>query len=793
MQKGFLFNPGEFESIFPFFIVINENMGIYSLGPSIKKLLKSTPISFTDTFELERPKLTELNFNSLKELSHQLIFLQIKPLNNLIYRGQVEFLSAENKILIIGSPWFNNSQDLKSSGLSLNDYPANNPMIDMLHVLKTQEIVNDELKELLEKSDRQKKELKDANKKIQKISKSFEETNQRYEFVNKATSDVIWDLDLKTNEMFHGDGFKTIFGYDSPANSNESSQWNKYIHPEDYERIENNFKDFIAFNMNYWTDEYRYLKSDGTYAIILDKAYVIRDEHGVAVRMVGAMQDITKKREEEEHLRLLESVIKHSNDGVMITEAAEGHKIVFINQAFTKVTGYSIEEVYGKNPRIFQGPKTDKSQFIEFKKAIKNWEPYELTVINYKKNGEEFWNNFSISPVMNEKGEYTHWISIEKDITEQKKANEELNTQKKFNEDILNNIPTDIAVFAPNHNYLFVNPHGIKNKEIREWIINKNDFDYVKMKGIDDGNARRRWELFEEAVETKEKVIWIDEHPRPDGKKNYILRNFFPYFENNKLKYVIGYGLDITERKEIEIKLNNALESVQKTNSELEQFAYVASHDLQEPLRMVTSFLSQLERKYSNTLDDKAKEYIYFAVDGAKRMRQIILDLLEFSRVGRTDENIKEVSIDSIVKEIILLHGKQIEELNALIKYDELPTLISHKTPIRQLFQNIIGNSLKYHRVGVPPVIEIKSHDKGEYFEFSISDNGIGIESEYHEKVFVIFQRLHNKDEYSGTGIGLAICRKIIEFLGGEIWITSVLNEGSTFCFTLPKKYLIKD
>lgn len=788
MHKGFSFNPGEFENIFPFFIVINENMGIYSLGPSIKKILKSTPISFTDTFELERPKLNEINFNALKELNHQLIFLQIKTIKNLVYRGQIEFLSAENKILIIGAPWFITTQDLKNSGLALNDFPANNPMIDMLHVLKTQEIANDELKELLTKADQQKNELKEANKKIQKISKSLEESNQRYEFVNKATSDVIWDLDLQTNEMFHGDGFKPIFGYDSPANSNESQQWHKYIHPEDFDRIENNFKNFIDNNVNYWTDEYRYLKSDGTYAIILDKAYVIRDERGVAIRMVGAMQDITKIREEEEHLRLLESVIKHTNDGVMITEAKENHPIVYINEAFTKVTGYTINEIYGKNPKIFQGPKTDKSQFSKMKEAIKNWQPCELTVINYKKNGDEYWNNFSISPVMNDKGEYTHWISVERDVTEQIKANEELNNQKKFNEDILNNIPTDIAVFDPNHNYLYVNPYGIKNKEIREWIINKNDFDYAKLKEIDDSGARKRWERFEEAVETKEKVIWIDEHPRPDGKKNYILRNFYPYFENKKLKYVIGYGLDITDRKEIEIKLNDALESVQKTNSELEQFAYVASHDLQEPLRMVTSFLTQLEKKYGDTLDDKAKEYIFFAVDGAKRMRQIILDLLEFSRVGRTDETLKEVSIDTIVHEIIILHGKQIEELHASIKYDELPTIITHKTPIRQLFQNIIGNSLKYHRSGVPPIIEIKCHDKSEYWEFSISDNGIGIESEYHEKIFVIFQRLHNKDEYSGTGIGLAICRKIIESLGGKIWITSVLNEGSTFYFTIPKQ-----
>ena len=483
-------------------------------------------------------------------------------------------------------------------------------------------------------------------------------------------------------------------------------------------------------------------------------------------------------------------MIKNTHDGVMITDAANDNPIIYVNEAFTKTTGYQLNEIKGKNPRIFQGPGTDFEELKKIKEAIRNWQPYECTLINYKKNGEIYWNNISISPVTNEKGEYTHWISIERDVTEQIKINEQIKNQQKFNEDILNNIPTDIAVFAPNHNYLYVNPNGIRNEEIRKWIINKNDFDYVKFKGIDDTNARIRWKLFEEAVQKKEKVAWVDEHPRPDGKTNYVLRNFYPYFENNKLKFVIGYGLDITERKEIEIKLNQALTSVQKSNSDLEQFAYVASHDLQEPLRMVTSFLTQLEKKYAGNLDEKAREYIYFAVDGAKRMRQIILDLLEFSRVGRNDDTYKEIDLNEIVDEIKLLQSKQIEDLNAKIINQKLPVIVSHKTPLRQLFQNLIGNSLKYHRNGIIPIINIDCSDLGDFWEFTISDNGIGIEKEYHEKIFVIFQRLHNKDEYSGTGIGLAICRKIVESLGGKIWVESEINKGSIFHFTLSKKIL---
>lgn len=249
---------------------------------------------------------------------------------------------------------------------------------------------------------------------------------------------------------------------------------------------------------------------------------------------------------------------------------------------------------------------------------------------------------------------------------------------------------------------------------------------------------------------------------------------------------MIGYGVDITEIKKAELKIKEAIESIKQSNSELEQFAYVASHDLQEPLRMVTSFLSQLDKKYGQSLDEKAKEYIYYAVDGAKRMRQIILDLLEYSRVGKNSDRITSFNLNEIINEIKILYSKQIEELGASIINEDLPVIIGYKSPIRQLFQNIISNALKYHRQGIAPKINITVKKLNKEWEFTISDNGIGIEEQYFNKIFEIFQRLHNKDEYSGTGIGLAITRKIIDNIGGKIWLTSVHGEGTDFHFTIP-------
>ncbi|HJP64440.1 MAG TPA: ATP-binding protein, partial [Mucilaginibacter sp.] len=230
---------------------------------------------------------------------------------------------------------------------------------------------------------------------------------------------------------------------------------------------------------------------------------------------------------------------------------------------------------------------------------------------------------------------------------------------------------------------------------------------------------------------------------------------------------------DITERKLAEAEREKMLSDLVKQNAELEQFAYVASHDLQEPLRMITSFLTQLERKYGEVIDDKGKQYIHFAVDGAKRMRQIILDLLDFSRVGRTDDDLEMVDFNKLINEILALYRRQVEELNARINFEELPTIQIYKTPIRQVFQNLISNSLKYHAADRAPVIKISFTETNANFQFSVNDNGIGIASEYFDKIFIIFQRLHNKDEYSGTGMGLAIAKKIVESFGGKIWVES--------------------
>lgn len=262
--------------------------------------------------------------------------------------------------------------------------------------------------------------------------------------------------------------------------------------------------------------------------------------------------------------------------------------------------------------------------------------------------------------------------------------------------------------------------------------------------------------------------------------------------------YPAGDGLsvyfrDVSERvkQEQELKqLNDALSARAKelaaSNAELERFAYVASHDLQEPLRMVSSFMQLLKRKYNNELDPIAQQYIHYAVDGAERMNQLILDLLQYSRVGTNKDNFTKIDLNELLGQVSILFRDELDKLDATLTVGAMPTVSGVKSQLSQLFQNLIGNAIKY-RSDDTLHISIQAEDNGNEWLFTIADNGIGIEEAYFHKIFIIFQRLHNKEKYSGTGIGLAVCKKITERHGGKIWVQSTPGAGSTFYFTIPK------
>jgi light-regulated signal transduction histidine kinase (bacteriophytochrome) len=233
--------------------------------------------------------------------------------------------------------------------------------------------------------------------------------------------------------------------------------------------------------------------------------------------------------------------------------------------------------------------------------------------------------------------------------------------------------------------------------------------------------------------------------------------------------------------------LRRTADELARSNEDLTQFAAIVSHDLQAPLRMIDGFVSLLARRYKGKLDEKADQFIEYTVDGVKRMQELIKDLLEYSKVGRQDTILKPVDFSAAVDKAVLNLQASVEDISSVVTYDQLPTMMADVSQISRLFQNLIGNALKFH--GKEPMrVHISAKRKENKWVLSVRDNGIGIEPRYAEKIFGMFQRLHTTQEYPGTGLGLAICKRIVEHHSGEIWLESEPGKGSTFYFTIPDR-----
>lgn len=349
---------------------------------------------------------------------------------------------------------------------------------------------------------------------------------------------------------------------------------------------------------------------------------------------------------------------------------------------------------------------------------------------------------------------------------------------------ILDNLMEGAQIIGFDWKYKYVNDAFLKHSKYRrEQLLNHTVME--KFPGIESADI---FKVYEKCFAERLPIHLENEFVFPDRSVGWFDLSFQPVPEG-----IFILSMDITHRKKSEILLNELYKvlerravELQTSNTELERFAYVASHDLQEPLRMVSSFLHLLEKKLEGKLDDSNKEYIKFAVDGAERMKRLIQDLLQYSRVGTSKESITTVDCNEVMNTVQTILSLSIQETNATIQVKKLPVIKAVQPQIQQLFQNLVGNALKYHS-DAPPVIEVGCTDKELYWEFYVKDNGIGIDPKFFDKVFIIFQRLHNRTEYAGTGIGLAICKKIIEKHGGTIRIESAIDKGATFYFTIPK------
>jgi PAS domain S-box-containing protein len=456
------------------------------------------------------------------------------------------------------------------------------------------------------------------------------------------------------------------------------------------------------------------------------------------------------------------------------------NRFLQVNKAFAEILGLTQEQLEGKSLFDIFPKEQAEAYWKDDKEVMKSEKPkYDIIEPIQSKNNIRYVQTDKI-PYRDANGNIIGIIGFANDITERKKAEESLKeSEQKYHSLFQNNHAVMLLINPDTGDIVDANPaattfYGYSQEKL------------VKMK-IGDINILKDEEVYCEMQKSKLSIEhnFIFKHRLASGE----IRDVDVYsgtitVNGENLLYSIIH--DITERKQIENELNKTLKNLQRSNSELEKFAYVASHDLQEPLRMISSFLQLLKRRYVGQLDSDADEFIEFAVDGAKRMQELIQDLLEYSRVTTKGKEFKDIKMDETLNKVLIDLKTSIDENNVNITQDPLPIVNADDSQMVQLLQNLIGNAIKY-RSEENPQIHISAEKEDRYWLFGVKDNGIGIDSKYAERVFTIFQRLHSNEEYDGTGIGLAISKSIVERHGGNIWIESEPDKGSTFYFTIPE------
>ena len=413
-------------------------------------------------------------------------------------------------------------------------------------------------KYVLTKNDRRNNKIFES---LQKSNDEIRESNERYDIVAKATSDTIWDWKIQEDDFVWNKGIQDVFGYNREDVGKTSKWWFDRIHPEDSIKMSIKLYSFIEQKTEKWQDQYRFKCADGTYKYVFDRGFLVKDENGNVIRMIGTIQDVTKQKEEEQRLKLLETVITQTKDAVIITESEKSNrtvpKIVFVNPAFTSMTGYKSSEVIGKTPTVFMGRKSVENQLSNLSKALKGKEEFKFETLNHTKNGEEYWVNFSMIPITNKEGEHSHWISIQRDITEEKKREKE--KEQLIRELTQNNKDLKQFSYITSHNLRapLSNLTGLLN------LIEEIPVDNPELKEILNGFSKST-HLLNETINDLVKVVIIKDNPSIQ-KEEVLIKDVF---ENvfNQLSFLISLHkpiLKIELEKVTILNINRAyLESI---------------------------------------------------------------------------------------------------------------------------------------------------------------------------------------------------------------------------------------
>ncbi|GEM_PF-1528827 len=631
-------------------------------------------------------------------------------------------------------------------------------------------------------------ELKETNEKLRQeiaerkqVEEALRENEKKYRTLVENANDIIYLLE-GNRFSFVNRRFEELLGYSADEVCSEDFDFMQTVAPESRELINNRTKALRQGEKIPLRYSFKILTKEGETRDVEVNTVPLGNN-----KVMGVLRDITELKQMEEELRESHEKYKFLVDNTkeIIIIVSKAGKVLFANKRALDISGYSEEEIIGKSfTRFIPKGLTKKILFALGQEILGNPQP-EMTIQVKTKSGEL--RDIEIaegSTLVHKKGKLVGILVSARDITERKKAEERIRQLKEFNENIVQNIAEGIALTDADGRFTFVNPTaasmlGYKFEELlgqNETVVVPPDQQSI----IQEARAQRT-----HGKSSRYEVEFI----RKDGTRIPVLVSGIPIIEEGRLTGTLAVFVDITERKKVEKKLRQTADELARSNAELEDFVHIASHDLREPLRKVSAFGGLLKASIEDKLGEDDYENLQFMINGALRMQKMIDDLVAYSRVTSNAKPSEPVDLNALLEELRTLElATRIEETKGTIRVPEpLPSVMADSAQVRRLLQNLIGNALKFTKENIPPEITIKANAANDgMVQIEVEDNGIGIDKKYHEQIFTMFKRLHARGTHDGSGIGLAVCKKIVERYNGQIGIRSKQGKGSTFWFTLP-------
>jgi PAS domain S-box-containing protein len=624
---------------------------------------------------------------------------------------------------------------------------------------------------------------------------ALSESERRFHDVALCSGDWVWELDAQGRYTYCSERVQQVLGYE-PAELLGRTPFD-LMSEDEAARTSRNFAALVAGRKPLIDLENRNLTKDGREVFLSTNGVPILDGDGILLGYRGVDKDITRRRQAEEALRTSEARLSNAMeiarlghweyDVLSDTFTFNDHFYRIFHTTAEQVGGYSMSSA--EYARRFVHPEDAASVAAEVRKAIETTDPQFSRQLQHRiiyADGGVGYISVRFFIVKDSQNRTVKTLGANQDITELKRAEQALRESEERSRVLYAGIIDAVLVHRVAKDGRLGRIVEVNDAASRllgysraELLSKRIDDISIPIPGPDPrhtvaslptgGDA-----LFELVFTTRDgRYVFAEVHA-----------GLLTYNGQDAVMYIIR---DVTERNRTEEALRAKERDLSRSNAELEQFAYIASHDLQEPLRMVSSYTQLLARRYEGRLDKDADEFIRFAVDGVARMQLLINDLLTYSRVGRRGKDPQPSDSGESLKRALQNLKIAIEENQGDVTYDRLPVVMADDHQLEQLFQNLVGNAIKYHGDDAPRVHVSADCHEG-FWTFAVRDNGIGIEPQHFERIFQVFQRLHTRKEYSGTGIGLAVCRKIVERHGGRIWVESEPGKGSTFSFTLPEK-----